>query len=671
VSRELTELLGRAPLFQALPEEYRTYLVEHTEHRTFGAAETIFKRGDNGERAYIVLEGQVGVYAGDGPSSQRELVRHGPGGACGLASLVSGLPRSTTCRTLESSVLMALDRRLLVGLVKRVPEFSVQLCQELSARVHLVSRQPSTSGGSPRASAVPFVAEVYNLVPRRLLELHRMIPYELGDGQLKVATPDPDNLDALDDLRRFLHGTEVSPVFISEAEYRRFVRRHLKDARLPQRNMMTPVGGRSGSYRTAATTGSHALRVEYFSEQEDKAPAATGDPVGELDHMILEALNLQASDIHVEPGRDSVIIRYRVDGVLQERPQKLARSMLRALVARVKVLAGIDISETRLPQDGRFSFNVGDRLFDMRVATMPTIVGEKVVLRVLDTRRASLPLDELFVLERSCQLVRQLVHKPYGLLVTTGPTGSGKTTTLYASLHERRGGRVNITTVEDPVEYYVPGISQVQVNDVIGLTFPRVLRGILRQNPDIILVGEMRDAETARISLEAGLTGHLVLTSLHANTAAGALLRLLEMDMDPFTIGHAVNGIVNQRLVRQICPSCRAPHVYRRDIVDLLIKAGLFASGFGGSLYRGQGCNDCAGTGLRGRVALFEVLTMTETLRGVLGRGTNIDELTDAAQKGGFSPMQHYARHVLIDGLTTPEEVFRVTGSPESEASGE
>lgn len=383
------------------------------------------------------------------------------------------------------------------------------------------------------------------------------------------------------------------------------------------------------------------------------APGPEASVVRLVTEVIRRALERRASDIHIEPHVDRLTLRFRIDGTLID-VETLPLSSHPALINRLKVLAGMNIVERRRPQDGRLSVSCGDRNVDIRVATLATIHGEKMVLRLLDQNRTRRGLGELGMCSHTIRLHRTLMASPFGLLLCAGPTGSGKTTTLYASLEEMNIAGRNVTTIEDPVEYVFDGINQVRTNDQAGLTFASGLRALLRQDPDVILIGEVRDAETARLGVQAALTGHIVLSSIHATDAAGALQRLLDMGVESFLISSSLIGVVGQRLVRRICTGCAEPATLGADELSELGPPGP-----DDTFRRGAGCSSCGGTGYFDRIGVYEILRMTPTIRKLLAQQAAAGEIHCAAVADGMIPMREAALHLVRAGLTTIDEVAR------------
>jgi len=477
------------------------------------------------------------------------------------------------------------------------------------------------------------------------LERHGLVPLERAGDVVRVGSwrrgeeVDASAVDALE-----LHfGAAVEVVPVSESAGRAAIRRLYGDgatARAVVDAMHADAGG-------AADAEPRAI--------DDLVALANEAPVVRLVNLLLiEALAARASDVHLEGYRDALRVRYRVDGVLQEAPSPPA-SLAAAVVSRLKIMADLDVAERRLPQDGRVRLKLQDRAVDVRVSTVPTLHGESVVLRLLEVERGRLSLAELGLEADAAAAFERAIRRPHGIVLVTGPTGSGKTTTLYAAVDAIRTGREKIVTVEDPVEYELPGVPQVPVQERIGVTFATVLRALLRQDPDIILVGEIRDPETAEVATQAALTGHLVLSTLHTNDAVGALTRLLDLGIAPYLVVSTVEAALAQRLVRLVCASCAAPASARDDERAVL---GLPA---GAELTRGRGCPDCRGTGYRGRTGLYELLVLDDTLRAAVVRGASAPELRDLAAHAGMTTLADHGLRLVRAGRTTLDEVLRVT----------
>lgn len=380
-----------------------------------------------------------------------------------------------------------------------------------------------------------------------------------------------------------------------------------------------------------------------------------GSVVQQVNRIIHEAIESGVSDIHLEPYEAQFRLRYRLDGVLRQHGT-IGLKQKDAVISRVKIMAQLDIAEKRRPQDGRIRIERGGRSVDLRVSTLPTDFGEKIVLRILDKKEQQLNLEALGFDQQNLDTFRKAIHHPYGMVLVTGPTGSGKTTSLYAALNELNSQQVNITTIEDPIEYNLEGINQTHVRSEIGVTFSHALRSILRQDPNIIMVGEIRDKETAEIAIRAALTGHLVFSTLHTNDAPSAIARLLDMGVEPFLVASSVRLVMAQRLVRKVCNSCAVEADYDEDPVKEL---GL--EGFGHNLRKGGGCESCSGTGYKGRTALIELMPLSEKLTELISSGGGTGQLKDQAQKEGMITLREAGIEKVKQGISTPEEVIRET----------
>jgi type IV pilus assembly protein PilB len=481
------------------------------------------------------------------------------------------------------------------------------------------------------------------LVDRKVLRRHRVMPLRVREGRLIVAMSDPTDLYALEDLT-MLSGYPVTPVVAVREDIERAFEK------------LFAVGEVADLLEEAAVED----LAEDMVEVELGAEATPHErPIIRLVSAILhQAVSDGASDIHVEPRPRKLAVRFRVDGVLRE-VMTVPSKLQNGVVARLKVLASLDIAERRLPQDGRFSVRLGNRKVDLRVATLPTVHGEKTVLRLLDTSSVELDLLGLGFEPRDLERYQQVFRRPYGTVLVTGPTGSGKSTTLYATLDELNSPRKNIITVEDPVEYRLEGINQIQVNPKAGLTFASGLRSILRSDPDIVMIGEIRDHETAKISVEAALTGHLVLATLHTNNAPAALTRLTDMGVEPYLTATAVDCVIAQRLARRLCERCKEPTRIGRDALE--------AAGFPFDLvpepewafHKTVGCEECGGTGYRGRVGAYELMVITDEVRDMILRRTSTREVAKVARTAGMLPLRDDGLSKAARGITTVEEVLR------------
>jgi general secretion pathway protein E len=476
-------------------------------------------------------------------------------------------------------------------------------------------------------------------LPPGFLRARGVLPLGLDDQGLTVAMAMPD-AEAAAALERAL-GLPVRVRAAPEGPLREAIERVYGDGRSEMERLVAEAD---------EALPPSAEEVEQLKDLASDAPV-----VRLVGHIVEEAVRLGASDIHIEPYPDLIGLRYRIDGVLRAMPSPPVH-LARAIVSRVKILAGLDIAERRLPQDGRVGQAVGGRRIDLRVSTLPTVHGESLVIRILDGAATVRTLSSLGLVAEDEAALRRLVAAPHGLVLVTGPTGSGKTTTLYAALGLLDASLRKVLTVEDPVEIQLPGVNQVQVRPQIGLTFARVLRSMVRQDPDVILVGEMRDRETAEIAVHAALTGHLVLSTLHTNSAAGAVTRLVDMGVEPFLLASTLRGVIGQRLVRTLCPRCRRPAE-----PDPALAAALAAAGLPASCHAADGCEACGGTGYAGRLAIVELLLLDEALSRLAGERASAAALEAAARRGGWCSMAEDGLRKVAAGLTSYAEVRRVT----------
>ncbi|HYZ78082.1 MAG TPA: GspE/PulE family protein [Gaiellaceae bacterium] len=494
-------------------------------------------------------------------------------------------------------------------------------------------------------------AEAAQAVPLHVLERIVAIPYAIENGYLRVAVADPANLHGIDELRlatRYPLELAVAPRDDVLAEIRRLVRA-------------------SEAFGARAVLADEAAAVEEEPEEVDDLEAEDGisdAPLVRLvNSVIFQAAEDGASDIHFEPQEDALVVRFRIDGVLQE-VQRIPKRMTPGVTTRLKVLAKLDIAERRKPQDGRISLNAAaaGRMLDVRVATLPTVEGETVVMRLLDKSKKAPTLEELGLSDEMRAQLTKLIERPTGALLVTGPTGSGKSTTLYAALEQINRPEINIITVEDPVEFRLNGVNQVQINPRAGLTFAAALRSILRSDPDVVMVGEIRDSETAKISVEAALTGHLVLSTLHTNDAPSAITRLNEMGVEPFLTGAAVTGVLAQRLARRLCTHCC--EMYSPSVEELLkarVAPDVAAASDGMAFYRKRGCPRCNQTGYRGRIGIYQLLAMSETLESLAVRKASREDIERAAISEGMRTLWDDGIAKVAAGLTSVEELARVS----------
>lgn len=489
------------------------------------------------------------------------------------------------------------------------------------------------------------MVKTYNVIP---------VQFDKTRDMLTIAMDNPDNFRATDDLATLL-GVSIEPVIADSDAIEDAINKYYAE---DDSSLNELIGEIEGDSDLAEFQG----RDQSIDLDELKGLAESNPVKKLLNLVLLQAIRDKASDIHFEPFENEFKMRYRIDGVLYEMvppPKHIAV----ALSSRIKVMANLDIAERRLPQDGRIPLTVGGNQIDLRVSVLPTMFGESVVLRVLDRSMLDLSLDMLGLRERELQMLEQLIHKPNGIVIVTGPTGSGKTTTLYSALKELNNVGTKIITTENPVEYDIDGLIQVQMRPDIGLTFAGCLRSILRQDPDVIMIGEIRDLETAQIAIQASLTGHLVFTTVHTNDAPSTLARLIDLGLETFLITATLEGVVAQRLVRRICLNCKTAF---DPTEEMLMELGLTPDDVGDKqLYFGRGCDMCNNTGYRGRVGVYEIMQLNEEMRDLIMNNASTNVLREAARKNGMRTLRENGLEVLYDGLTTIEEIARETHGAE------
>ncbi|MBI3399049.1 MAG: type IV-A pilus assembly ATPase PilB [Deltaproteobacteria bacterium] len=491
--------------------------------------------------------------------------------------------------------------------------------------------------------------EVIKLIPEDVANKYQVIPISRTGSTLVIAMADPSNIFAIDDIK-FLTGYNVESVIASEAAIKTAIEKYYAAEEMELGDVLTEFD----------ESEMEILQEEEEVDVNDLKKAVEDAPVVKLVNLILtDAIKRGASDIHVEPYEKLFRVRYRVDGVLSE-VMKPPLKLKNAIVSRIKIMSNLDIAERRLPQDGRIKMKLGkDKEMDYRVSVLPTLFGEKVVMRLLDKSNLQLDMTKLGFEEKALKDFKDAIEKPWGMVLVTGPTGSGKTTTLYSALSELNKVSDNISTAEDPVEFNLMGINQVQMHEAIGLNFASSLRSFLRQDPDIIMVGEIRDFETAEIAVKAALTGHLVLSTLHTNDAPSTVNRLLNMGIEPFLIASATNLILAQRLARKICKDCKEEvRVSPQALIDIGVPAEE-AKSF--KCFHGKGCATCGGTGCKGRIALYEVMPLTEALKELVLNGASSAELKRGAIKEGMKSLRMSGITKMKEGVTTIEEVVRAT----------
>jgi type IV pilus assembly protein PilB len=500
----------------------------------------------------------------------------------------------------------------------------------------------------------PIDEDAVRCISQEIARRYKVIPIAKSDGKLTLAMKNPLDVFAIDEVR-LITGCDVEPVICTEEDITQAISEHYSGISTSTEAVSEIIDDCQTSEVAIDETDEKSedeISVEELRELSEEAPV-----VRLANLIITKGIQDRCSDIHLEPGKTALKVRYRIDGIMHDGlviPKKVQPS----LISRIKIMADMDIAEKRVPQDGRISATIDGKPYDFRVSTLPSVYGEKIVMRVLDKSAISIGLNKLGFLPQTLEMFESLISRSYGIILVTGPTGSGKSTTLYSVLSKLNSGEKNILTIEDPVEYELPGITQTQVNVKAGLTFAVGLRTMLRQDPDVIMIGEIRDQETAMIAIEAALTGHLVLATLHTNDAPGAITRLIDMGIEPFLIASSVIGVLAQRLLRLICNKCKETYTPPRDAIKRL---GMNVDeGSEVTFCRGRGCEQCKGTGYKGRIGIFELMPVTDKIRDLILAKASSYSIKEAAIEAGMKTLKEDALEKILLGLTTLEESLRV-----------
>lgn len=674
-----THYLQKIHLFSQLTAEECLVVESRLKPREFAPRQVIVKEGGPGDSMFFIKAGAVEIHKKDPNSGIDFLLTELHEGACfGEMALLTGKPRGATVLTTEPTTCGVLDMAAFGELMLGHPKIGLALSRVLAERLEESNQQSGIE--FIHLNKLQFDARVVSLLPLQIIQQHKVLPVGFSNNRLTLAMVNPNNLVALDDVRRVIKGVMIEPVVTAEDDFKRFMttkyvelfKEEEKKAQIKEQLAPGGAGGKPAAGESVENVleslQNEALKSLEFDEGQqttesvtDLSRSAEDAPIIRLANNVLAlAIKKGASDIHIEPQENEVAIRFRIDGALQQ-VQLLPKKVQMGLISRLKIIAKLDIAEKRLPQDGRISVRMEERPIDFRVSTIPSKWGEKICMRILDKSNTLLGLDKLILLPDALEQVRDMIAQPYGIIYVTGPTGSGKTTTLYSALAELNDPDVNISTAEDPIEYDLTRVNQVQAHKEIGLDFARILRAFLRQDPDIILVGETRDKETAHISVEAALTGHLVFTTLHTNDAAGAFVRLHEMGVEPFLMSSSTIGVMAQRLTRKLCQNCKEP--YNPD--EISMKYMGLAHDPTITFYKNKGCDKCSFTGFKGRVGVYEVLRMNGELRRLVAGGGRTEEITEMAVRNGMKTLKDYSVWLLKNGWTTMEEVLQVVAVQE------
>jgi type IV pilus assembly protein PilB len=679
------EFLGSVPLFSKCDPAAVTRVVPRIAAFDYGPGATIVSAGEQTKWLGVLFRGKASVRtidAATGVSSVMETLRVGDHFGDVGALLGTGQPFAVVAE--ESVTVLQVPEQVFGEFATRMPGFSHALARRLSTRllqtsVQTVRRAPAVVGApglgpAPRqptplppvpqapAGVIAFVqvtdfeigAQLLAMIPARVIQRHQIVPLKLEGNRLTVGMVNPRSSAALADLRRVLHSVDPLPVAIASEDFAQAVVRFkiadtaAADVRRPGTPGITP----------------EALVFDQIDAEPDKAIRVAGEEVITLaSRILLAGVEREASDVHLEPDGGGMKVRFRIEGTLGDWSEFVPPSFVKPLVARLKVLGGLDITEKRLPQDGRIGMRAGRRELDVRISTMPSSRGEKVVLRIFEAAAMMRPLEQIFLEPGTLAAVRKAVDRPYGGVVVAGPTGSGKSSSLYALINDRRRNRPDssILMVEDPVEYRLQGVTQVQLRPSVGLTYPAVLRASLRQDPDVIMVGEIRDDETAKIALEAAMTGHLLFTSLHAPTAIGVLQRFENLGAARSLVAQSLALVIVQRLARRLCASCVKVEPPAPLLYETLAARGLVEPAAPVPLPRPVGCETCRGTGHLGRVAVVEALQLTDEVRSGLMSGAPLGDLERIARETGvLFTFQRSASHLMARKIIAPSEALLV-----------
>jgi type IV pilus assembly protein PilB len=675
-AEQLARFLKNVKLFNELSPESLAKLGACLKTAEFPPAEVIVREGAPGVSMYIIRSGLVEIRKKDPATGIDFLVAQlSEGAAVGEMSLLTGKPRSATVTTVQPTIVFVLTRADFRNLLTQHPEISLGLARILAERLEDATKQVGIE--YVNLFKGKFDPRVVGLLPQSVCQLHKILPISYLNNSVTLAMVNPSNLVAFDDVRRHVKGAIIEPQVCTEEDFKKFMETVYPDLmgikeekREADQRKAEERARREERKRPVADFLSQSLEdlqneilsgLEVQKDEEEKtdvtdlATASEDAPVVRLANNILAlAIKKGASDIHIEPQEKGVVLRMRIDGILYVETI-LSKKIQLPLASRLKILSRLDISERRLPQDGRISIKIEERAIDFRVSTVPAKFGEKIVMRILDKSGSLLPLDKIIVHVPTVEKLRWMINQPYGIIYVTGPTGSGKTTTLYSSLNEINSQEINISTAEDPIEYDLAGLCQVQTHSDIGLDFARILRAFLRQDPDVILVGETRDQETAKISVEAALTGHLVFTTLHTNDAPNSFTRLIEMGIEPFLMANSTIGIVAQRLARRLCQNCKV----QAEVDDTTLGYFGYTRENAPPFFKGEGCEKCNHTGKKGRVGIYEILVMNEDLKRAVAKGARTDEIRELAIQNGMLPLKDYAMILMAQGLTSVDEVLQ------------
>ncbi len=639
------ELLSNVDIFANLDKKELIALADIAQTESHKAGKIVYRQGDNSDSFGVVLSGTFDVYLWDDLLKiERPLTSFKRGDVFGEMGLLTDEPRSAFVRAKHDGETLRFNKEAFFSLLEKQPKVTLALARTLAHRLNAANKARGLK--LERLASYSVKKESLQLLPLQVILRHKVLPIAKEENQVTVALVDPSDLVARNTVTEFLGKYHVLWVCISQPDFEHFRDKRLFDL-VNEGIPVTDVGPAEIVY----LTGKSGPGLEPHS-----ASARA------LDDMLRDAIDAHASDLHFEPGPPGVTVRARIDGRLVELAPIMTFHAYRSIVSRIKVLSDLDITETRLPQDSVLRIRYGNRNIDLRVSIVPCPRGESVAFRLFDPQQRKLDLHNLIVAEPVAEQVKKLFSLPSGLVLVTGPTGSGKTTTLYAGIQARRehSPTHKLVTAEDPIEYELNGATQVQVKPLIGLTFEQILRSILRQDPNIILIGEIRDKASMEIALEASLTGHLVLSSLHTSDVFETVMRIRQRGIEPYVIASALRGVISQRLLPRLCSACAEEIPSDRVLLEQLRASGIIGLNEALKLWKASGCTHCRMNGTKGLVGLYEVLVVTLPLRNAIERGATLQEIEQSAPPACYISMKRYAKYLLEKGLVAPKDLLEI-----------
>jgi len=658
--------LRNIELFKGFNNEELHEIAEILYERTYPPNTVIVKEGTPGKAMFLIKEGQVDVKKKEPSLGIEMTIATLKSGDCfGEMSLLTDSQRSATVQGANQlTEVMILEKKDFITFLQKHPKMSLMLNRILAQRIEDMNAQKGL--GFISLSRLKLDEDLLSLIPQQVITKQRVLPISYSGNTLTLGMVNPHDLPALDEVRRFVKGVAIEPVIITEDDLKKFLKDEYpaiikktskdrneisKDTLLDAMDVIQPDLLKD----IQVMDESEEDNITDLRREAEEAPM-----IRLANNIIAIALKKGASDIHIEPMEKALRVRYRIDGILQE-GHTLPKKVQLPLISRIKIISKLDITERRLPQDGRITIKSDEKSVDFRVSTIPTKFGEKIAIRILDKGGITFSLDRFITDEPTLKAVRDMIKKPYGIIYVTGPTGSGKTTTLYSALSELNNIGSNISTVEDPIEYELPGINQVMVKTDIGMTFAAALRSMLRQAPNIIMIGEIRDAETANIAINASLTGHLVFSTLHTNDAPSAVARLADIGVKPFLIASAVRAVLAQRLVRKLCPLCKTPtDLSDKEMRALSMDTSRMAEA---TVFGPVGCDKCRNNGYKGRMGIFELFLVDDEVRQMINTGLTTTQLRRRARELGMRTLREDGIRKVLSGLTSGGEVVHVTMS--------